>query len=149
MKAMSKMTRALAVLALCAAIGFGGLFAATSNPTSGSVGYYIQQYHFDSQLTSSVTSKVMFKSPYPVELVQIKCAGRAFAGSSTPTYTWTVKVATVSVATCAPKTASTEVEGTITTSTIADEASITIDYTSTGSTPTADDMDLMLIFKRQ
>ena len=144
----TKMQAALGVV-LAAALVLGGLVAATSNPSPGSAGYWTVNYHFDSQLTSSVTSKVYFKTPWPVELVDVKCAGRAFSSSGSPTFTWTIKAAGSSIATCAPTTASTEVTGTITTSAIADEAAISIDYTATGSTPTADDMDLVLIFKRQ
>ena len=149
MKPLSTMMKAWLVTAMCVAIGLSGLLAATPNPTSGSAGYFMMPHHFDSQLTSSVTSKVAFKMPWPAELVDVKCAGRAFSSSGSPTFTWTIKAAGSSIATCAPTTASTEVTGTVTTSAIADEALITIDYTSTGSTPTADDMDLILIFKRQ
>jgi hypothetical protein len=123
--------------------------AATENPSSGSAGYYVMTYHFDSQLTSTVADKAQWNMPWKSKLVAIKCSGRAFGGSASPTYTWTLQEAGGTAATCAPTTAATEVEGTITDSAIADEASMTLDYASTGTSPTADDMTVILIFKRQ
>jgi len=123
--------------------------AATDNPAQGAPGYYVVNLHFDSQLTASVADKAQWKAPWPSKLIAIKCSGRAFGGSGGPTYTWTLQEAAGTAATCAPTTAATEVEGTISDADIADEASLTLDYASTGTSPTADDMNVMLIFKRQ
>lgn len=137
----------LAILLAAVAVPFG-LLAATSNPSPGSPGYFVMTFHFDSQLTSTVADKAQFKMPWPAQLVQVKCSGRAFGGSGSPTYTWTLQEAAGTLATCAPTTAATEVEGTISDAAVADEASITLDYASAGTSPTADDMTVILIFKR-
>lgn len=155
MKLMQKQTLGLclaAVLGLVALLPFLSTappLAATYNPSVGSSGYFVMTLHFDSQLTATVADKAMWKMPWPVELVDMKCSGRAFGGTAAPTYTWTLQAGATNNATCAPTTAATEVQGTIATSTIADEASMTLDYASTGTSPTADDMTVILIFKRQ
>lgn len=141
------------LLVLCAIVGLlAGLAlpasAATFNPSTGSSGYFVMTFHFDSQLTATVADKAQWRMPWPAELIAIKCSGRALGGT-TPTYTWTLQEGAGANATCAPTTAATEVEGTITDSSIADEASMTLDYASTGTSPTADDMTVILIFKRQ
>lgn len=140
-----------ALLGLAALLPFvptPALNAATENPAQGASGYYVMTFHFDSQLTATVADKAQWKMPWPSQLVQVKCSGRAFGGSATPTYTWTLQEAAGTAATCAPTTAATEVEGTISDAAIADEASMTLDYASTGTSPTADDMTVILIFKR-
>ena len=139
------------LLVLCALVALSAqpIPAATFNPSTGSSGYFIMTFNFDSQLTATVADKAQWKMPWPAELIAIKCSGRSFGGTATPTYTWTLQEGAGAAATCAPTTAATEVEGTITDSSIADEASMTLDYASTGTTPTADDMTVLLIFKRQ
>ena len=148
MNPFSSMQKLAAVALLAVAVTLGGLLAATFNPSPASPGYYVMTLHFDSQLTATVADKAQWKMPWPSELVAIKCSGRAFGGTS-PTFTWTLQEAAGTAATCAPTTAATEVEGTISDSTLADEASMTLDYASTGTSPTADDMTVVLIFKRQ
>ncbi len=123
--------------------------AATDNPAQGAPGYFVMTYHFDSQLTATVADKAQWKQPWPSRLVAMKCSGRAFGGSGGPTYTWTLQEAAGTVATCAPTTAATEVEGTISDAAIADEASMTLDYAATGTSPTQDDATVILIFKRE
>jgi hypothetical protein len=121
--------------------------AATDNPAQGAPGYFVMTFHFDSQLTATVADKAQWKQPWPSQLVAIKCSGRAFGGTA-PTFTWTLQEAAGTAATCAPTTAATEVEGTISDAAIADEASMTLDYASTGTSPTQDDATVILIFKR-
>lgn len=144
----------LAVLcALVAMLAAPGYFAApvqgaTDNPAQGATGLYVMTFHFDSQLTATVADKAQWKAPWPSRLIAMKCSGRAFGGTGSPTYTWTLQEAAGTAATCAPTTAATEVEGTITDAAIADEASMTLDYAATGTSPTQDDATVMLIFKR-
>ena len=147
----SNISRALGlVLALVALtlVPLAVTHSATDNPAQGAPGYYVLTFHFDSQLTVTVADKAQWKMPWPSTLIQVKCSGRAFGGSASPTYTWTLQEAAGTAATCAPTTAATEVEGTISDASIADEASMTLDYASTGTSPTADDMTVILIFKR-
>lgn len=141
------------VCALVAILAAPGYFAspvqgATDNPAQGTPGIYMMTFHFDSQLTATVADKAMWKAPWPARLIAMKCSGRAFGGTGGPTYTWTLQEGAGANATCAPTTAATEVEGTITDAAIADEASMTLDYAATGSSPTQDDATVILIFKR-
>lgn len=138
----------LLTLALLAAYAPPAMFAAVDNPAQGAPGYYMMTFHFDSQLTTTVADKAQWKQPWPSRLVAMKCSGRAFGGSGSPTYTWTLQEAAGTAATCAPTTSATEVEGTISDALIADEASMTLDYASTGTSPTQDDATVILIFKR-
>ncbi|HNP80132.1 MAG TPA: hypothetical protein PKN47_01615 [Nitrospira sp.] len=144
----------LAVLcALVAILAAPGYFAApvqgaTDNPAQGATGIYMMTFHFDSQLTATVADKAQWKAPWPARLIAMKCSGRAFGGSGGPTYTWTLQEAAGTLATCAPTTAATEVEGTISDALVADEASLTLDYAATGTSPTQDDATVILIFKR-
>jgi hypothetical protein len=106
------------VCALVAMVAAPGYFAtpvqgATDNPAQGASGYFVMPFHFDSQLTATVANKAQWKMPWPARLVGMKCSGRAFGGTDTPTYTWTLQEAAGTAGTCAPTTASTEVEGTI------------------------------------
>ncbi|MCS6290355.1 MAG: hypothetical protein H8K10_15475 [Nitrospira sp.] len=141
------------VCALAAMLGAPGYFAApvqgaTDNPAQGATGIYMMTFHFDSQLTATVADKAQWKAPWPARLIAMKCSGRAFGGTGSPTYTWTLQEAAGTVATCAPTTAATEVEGTISDALVADEASLTLDYAATGTSPTQDDATVILIFKR-
>lgn len=143
---------AMALVAIVLAIGAvlpAPAQAETDNPAQGASGYFAWHWHFDSQLTTSVTGKATFKMPWPARLIDMKCAGRLFGGTGGPVYTWTLKEAGSAVATCLPTTAQTEVTGTITDATIADEAVMTLDYGGAGTNPTQDDADVILIFKRQ
>jgi hypothetical protein len=124
------------------------LQAATSNPSPASPGYFTIPIHFDSQLTSTVADKAEFTMPWPAQLVQVQCVARALGGTDTPTYTFTLQEASGTLATCAPVTAGTVVEGTISDAAVADEANITLDYASAGTSPTADDVTVILFFKR-
>lgn len=141
------------VCALVAMLAAPGYFAtpvqgATDNPAQGATGIYMMTFHFDSQLTATVADKAQWKAPWPARLIAMKCSGRAFGGTGGPTYIWTLQEGAGANATCAPTTGATEVEGTITDASIADEASMTLDYASTGSSPTQDDATVILIFKR-
>lgn len=153
----NKLQGAAVVLAVCCALvamlAAPGYFAtpvqgATDNPAQGATGIYVMTFHFDSQLTATVADKAQWKAPWPARLIAMKCSGRAFGGTGSPTYTWTLQEAAGTAATCAPTTAATEVEGTISDAVIADEASMTLDYAATGSSPTQDDATVILIFKR-
>lgn len=124
-------------------------YSATSNPSPGSSGYFTMTLHFDSQLTATVADKAQFKMPWPAELVGIQCVARALGGTGSPTYTFTLQEGAGTLATCAMVTAVTVIEGAISDSSIADEASITLDYAATGTSPTADDVTVLLLFKRQ
>lgn len=121
--------------------------SATSNPSPASSGYFTMPIHFDSQLTASAADKAEFTMPWPAQLVQIQCVARAGGGTS-PTYTFTLQEGAGTLATCSPVTAGTVVEGTISDAAVADEANITLDYASTGTSPTLDDVTVLLIFKR-
>ncbi len=152
MKNLSRIHRILLAgmlaLALTAIALPFALQAATPNPSPASSGYYVTTFHFDSQLTATVADKASFAQPWPATLIKVKCTARALGGSGSPTYTWTLQEGAGTLATCAPTVAGTEVEGTISDSAIADEAVVTLDYASTGTSPTMDDATVVLIFKR-
>lgn len=144
------LSAALVVVLLLGALVFApsAMLAATSNPSPASSGYFAMTFNFDSQLTSTVADKAEFTMPWPAQLVQIQCVARALGGSGGPTYTFTLQEGAGTLATCAPVTAGAVVEGTISDAAVADEANITLDYASAGTSPTADDVTVILFFKR-
>ena len=139
----------MAVVLLVAGLVAPAMAAGTVNPTSGSVGNFIQTFQFDVQIAADVTDKAVFNMPWPAKLVNMKCSARLLGGSSTPTYTWTLKAGSTTLATCAPTSAATEAEGTISSSSVSDEAVIHLNYAGTGTDPTLDDAVVVLVWKRQ
>ncbi|MDT7040871.1 hypothetical protein [Candidatus Nitronereus thalassa] len=137
--------------ALLRALGFeNAAYAATDNPSTGSAGYILQTFQYQGQLSSSVANKSTWKAPWPMRLIDIKCSIRDLDLTTTDeTYTFTLQEGAGTVATCAPTADATEVSGTITAADVADEAVLTIDYAGGGTTPLADDVTIILVWKRQ
>lgn len=125
-------------------------YAATTNPTTASPGYSTQTISYQGQLSTTTANKSTWKAPWPLRLVDIKCSARLLdTTTGNETYTFTLQAGAVTVATCVPAAAATEVSGTIAAPSVADEANLTIDYAGGGTTPLADDVTIILIWKRQ
>lgn len=139
----------LAVLLLVGGLASPVMAVGTPNPAAGSAGNFLQTFQFDVQIAADVTDKAVFNMPWPAKLVNIKCSARLLGGSSSPTYTWTLKAGSTTLATCAPTSAAAEAEGTISSSSVSDEAVIHLNYAGTGTDPTMDDAVVVLVWKRQ
>lgn len=147
---MFKRILTLAVaLAMVLTLALPGItLAATANPSPASAGYIVFPVSMNRQYTTTTTGVFRTKIPFPVAVVNVYATARA-SGGTTPTLTVDVKEAGVSILSSAISiTAGTVSEGTISDSLIADEAVVTIDLTIGGTTPTWDDIDVVLVLKR-
>lgn len=133
----------LAIAALTVAIPVP-VHAATPNYSTAVPGVVVIPIFISGQRTATTASVVRFAIPFKARLVGVGASARA-SGGTTPTLTVDVKVAGTTVLS-APfaVTAAAYSEGTITTAAIADEAAVTIDLAITGTTPTWDDITVLL-----
>ena len=141
-KSFLMVTMLLLVLAVSA-------FASTPNPSPNSPGYEVLTFSINKQYTATTAGVVRYKMPWPAKLITVQAAARA-SGGTTPTLTVDVKEAGVSKFT-APitVTAGAVAEGAIgTIPRIADEAVITVDLTIGGTSPTWDDITVVMVVKR-
>lgn len=123
-------------------------FAATTNPSPASPGYMVLPLQISKQWTTSTTAVVRFKAPFPCAVVNVYATARA-SGGTTPTLTVDVKEAGVTILSAPISvTAGTVNEGTIADAALADESVITVDLTIGGTTPTWDDITVLLVLKR-
>lgn len=100
------------------------------------------------QRTATTADVAQFKLPFSGSLIGVSATARA-SGGTTPTLTIDVQDDGVS-ALSAPIsiTAGTVAEGTVSAAVIADESEITIDITITGTSPTWDDITVLLTIVR-
>lgn len=106
-------------------------------------------FHISGQYTATTASVVKFALPFPAKLIGVSATARASGGTS-PTLTVDVKSGGTTVLSAPISvTAGTVAEGTITTSTLADEATITADLTIGGTSPTWNDITLLLTVVRR
>jgi hypothetical protein len=106
--------------------------------------------HLSGQYTTSRTAVSTFKLPFAAKLIGV-CAAARVSGGTTPTLTVNVKDDGVSVLTSAVSvTGGAAADASIdsTKAQIADESVMTIDLTIGGTSPTWDDIDVLLTFVR-
>lgn len=98
------------------------------------------------QRTASVTNVAKFTIPAKMKLIGVTATARA-SGGSTPTLTVDVLAATTSLLSApVAVTAGAVAEATIATSAIPDETVLNISLAITGSSPTWDDISILLTF---
>jgi len=109
--------------------------------------YYTVPLTMTRQLTASLAGAFLFRVPVDSTLVSVGASARA-SGGTTPTLTVDVKEAGVSVLSAAfSVTAGSWSTGTISDSAIAAANNVTIDFTISGTSPTWDDITVLLTFK--
>jgi hypothetical protein len=109
--------------------------------------YFVVCLHCARQLTSSVSDLFAFQMPFAATLVEVSATARASGGTS-PTLAIDVKENGTSVLSAAMDiTAGVVTVGTIADAEVADDAKITIDATIGGTSPTWDDITVLLTFK--
>ncbi len=141
---LSTLISAVLMLGLVAAA-----VAATPNPSPASPGYMVLPLQISKQWTTSTTAVVKFKAPFPCVLINVYATARA-SGGTTPTLTVDLKEgATSKLSTPINITAGTVSEGTLTATTrIADESVLSVDLAIGGTTPTWDDITVLVVLKR-
>ena len=109
--------------------------------------YYTVPLTMTRQLIASLAGAFLFRVPVDSTLVSVGASARA-SGGTTPTLTVDVKEAGVSVLSAAfSVTAGSWSTGTISDSAIAAANNVTIDFTIGGTSPTWDDITVLLTFK--
>lgn len=122
--------------------------AATPNLSIAIPGVQMIAFHISGQYTATTAAVVRFNLPFAATLIGAQASARASGGTS-PTLTVDVKAGGSTVLS-APitVTAGAVAEGTITTATLADEAAITVDLTIGGTSPTWNDITVVLTIVR-
>ena len=106
-------------------------------------------FHISGQYTANTTAVVRFAIPFKARLVGASATARA-SGGTTPTLTVDVLEAGVTVLSAPISvTAGTVSEGTITDADLADEAVITVNLAIGGTSPTWNDITVLLTVVRQ
>lgn len=101
------------------------------------------------QRTATTADVAQFKLPFPAKLIGVSATARASGGTS-PTLTVDVQDDGASVLSSAISvTAGTVSEGTVSAGSIADESEITVDLTIGGTSPTWDDITVLLTLVRR
>ncbi|MFZ5530299.1 MAG: hypothetical protein ACOY4U_04515 [Pseudomonadota bacterium] len=135
-------------LAMFAAITPQAALAATPNYNLNAQ-EQIVPFHISGQYTATTAGVVKFALPFPAQLVGVSATARASGGTS-PTLTVDVKEAGTTVLSAPISiTAGTVAEGTITDTALADEAAITVDLTIGGTSPTWNDITILLVLVRK
>jgi len=142
---MLLITAALAALSL--SFGAAPALAATPN-YSPATPVVVLPFHISGQYTATTAGVVKITLPFKAKLIGISATARA-SGGTTPTLTVDLKQGASSVLSAPISiTAGTVAEGTITTSTLADESTITVDLTIGGTSPTWDDIMVLVTVAR-
>ncbi|WP_447978085.1 hypothetical protein [Candidatus Nitrospira bockiana] len=147
MKSWTRLSLITVTLVLALALMPALAPAATVNPSSASAGYYLLPLHLSGQYTASTTAVAKWTMPYPCEINHAQATARASGGTS-PTLSVVLKNGANTVSTMAV-TAGTVTEGTLANTSVADEATITVDLTIGGTSPTWNDITVLVGCKRQ
>lgn len=137
----------LALFALCASICTPAVLADTPNfPIATSV--QVVPLVISGQYTATTTGVVRVKMPFKAKLLGVSATARA-SGGTTPTLTVNVKQGAASVL-AAPIsiTAGNVTEGSITSPQLDDEGTVTVDLTIGGTSPTWNDISVVLTLAR-
>lgn len=132
------------VMVTVPAAGYG----AVANYSEVVTGIQIVPFHISGQYTATTSNIVKFRLPFKAQVLGVSATARASGGTS-PTLTVDVKEDGSSILSSAISvTAGTVSEGTVSDTSLADESIITIDLTIGGSSPTWDDITVLLTLRR-
>lgn len=123
--------------------------AATPNYAVGTgVDVVVIPLHISGQYTATTAAVARFTLPFAAQVIGVSASARA-SGGTTPTLTVDVKEAGVTVLS-APitVTAGAVAEGTISDTALADESAITVDLTIGGTSPTWNDIVVLITLVR-
>lgn len=123
--------------------------AATQNYSTATTGVVVIPLHVSGQYTASTTAVARFTMPFPCKVLTVGASARASGGTS-PTLTVDLKAGGVSLLSAPVSvTAGAVAEATISTSTVADEAAMTVDLAITGTSPTWNDITIFITVLRR
>lgn len=145
---ITKLIAAVALFALATLAQPNPADAVTPNYSTAIPGVVVVPVHLSGQYTADVTAVAKIKLPFRAQIVGVSATARA-SGGTTPTLTVDVQDDGVTVLTAPVAiTAGAVAEAALATATIADESIVTIDLAITGTTPTWDDIDVLLTLIR-
>jgi len=122
--------------------------AATTNYAEVVTGVQVVPFHISGQYTATAADVIQFQIPFKAKVLGVSATARASGGTS-PTLTVDVQEDGTSILGSAISiTAGTVSEGTVSDSTLADESSITVDLAIGGTSPTWDDITVLLTLRR-
>ena len=148
------MKKFISFLTMC--MLFVAMFVFSAVPSHGAVtnysetitGIQVIPIHISGQYTATIADVAQFKIPFKGHVLGVSATSRASGGTS-PTLTVDVQEAgTTILSSPFAITAGTVAEGTVTDSSLADESIITIDLTIGGTSPTWDDITVLLTVRR-
>lgn len=135
---------------ICALFAFTPIAAnaATKNFSEAVPGIQIVPFHISGQYTATTANVVKLTLPFKAEVLGVSATARASGGTS-PTLTVDVKEGGTTILSSAISiTAGTVAEGTVTDNSLADESAITVDLTIGGTSPTWNDITVLLTLRR-
>ena len=149
MKKFGKLRLALFLcLAILAILPMQSAKAAVTNYPEVINGIQVIPFHISGQYTATTASVVKFNIPFKAQVMGVSATARASGGTS-PTLTVDVKEAGTTILSSAISiTAGTVSEGTVSDTSLADEAAITVDFTIGGTTPTWNDITVLITVRR-
>lgn len=122
--------------------------AATPNYSAVNPSVQVLTFHVSGQYTATTAAVIRFAMPFKARLVGVGASARA-SGGTTPTLTVDVKQGgTTMLSAPFAVTAAAYSEGTITSSALADEVAVTVDLTIGGTTPTWNDITIVMTVLR-
>jgi hypothetical protein len=137
---------ALTVL-VCLAMPASPAFAATTNYAVDKPVVTVPIF-IAGQRTATTAAVVKFTLPFKAKLIGVSATARA-SGGTTPTLTVDLQMGGTTVLSAPISiTAGTVAEGTVATATLTDESAITVDLAITGTTPTWDDITILVTLVR-
>lgn len=144
-----KFLAALGIAALLAVAGLSQIVqAATTVPPVSTPGVQVIALQFSKQFTATTAAAAKFTMPFGVRVLGVSATARASGGTS-PTLTVDVLAGGTTILSAPIAiTAGTVSEGTVSTAAVADEAAVTVDFTIGGTSPTWDDITVLITVAR-
>lgn len=154
MKTLNKLSHLIAGLmlvavALIVSLPTAPAVAATTNYAISQPGVVVIPFHISGQYTTSTTAVIKFAMPFKCRLIGVGANARASGGTS-PTLTVDLLDDGVSTLSAAISiTAGTYSEGTITNAVVADESVMTVNLAIGGTSPTWNDITVLITCVRE
>jgi hypothetical protein len=122
--------------------------AATPNFSASNPSIVVMPFHISGQYTATTAAVVKFNIPFKAKVIGVGASARASGGTS-PTLTVDLKNGATSMLSAPINiTALTYTEGTLTTTTLADEATVNVDLNIGGTSPTWNDITVLITLLR-
>lgn len=137
-----------ATLALAGA-GAPAVYAQTPNVTVGAGQVVVISFHLSGQYAATTAGVARFALPFPGDVLGVQASARA-SGGTAPTLTVDVQAGGVSIlSTPVAVTAGAVAQATLSTATLADEAAMTVNLAIGGTSPTWNDIVVMMTVARR